>query len=250
VTQGTLRDLQSAFAAYIRDPDQCAVPEGVDPVRMRVYSELFFNNIESFLSTGFPVLHAILEGPRWIHLVRDFYREHPSSTPLFVEIAGEFVTYLESERISRPDDLPFLKELAHYEWVELVLSVREAESPPENARFLEDPLAFQPTLSPLAWLLSYSYPVQNIGPEFQPTLTEQATVYLLVYRGRDEIVHFVELNAVTSALLSGLKTPSPVTFRERLEALAREIKHPDPAKVLEFGASLICDLHRKGAIAT
>ena len=245
----SLSETQKAFAAHIRDPEERPVPSDVPPDRMKVYRELFFNNVESFMRTGFPVLHAILEGPRWSALVRDFYREHVATTPLFVEIAGEFVHYLESERGLRSGDLPFLTALAHYEWVELALSVREADSPALNSRFLEEPLALRPRLSALAWLLRYPYPVQRIGPDYQPQESDQTPVHLLVYRGRDEQVHFVELNAVTYRLLAGLDDAGESTLAEILERIAKEIGHPDTSQVLVFGADLMRDLHQKGAIA-
>lgn len=249
MSPGALREIQKAFAAHIRDPEAMPVPADVPPDRMKVYRELFFNNVESFMSTGFPVLHAILEGPRWAALVRDFYREHVAATPLFVEIAGEFVSYLESERGTRSGDLPFLKELAHYEWVELALSVREADPPPLDAAFLEDPLRFRSKLSELAWLLSYPYPVQTIGPDCQPEVAQEAPVHLLVYRGRDEQVHFLELNPVTHRLLALLESSGESALAVILERVAGEIGHPDVAKVLSFGADLMRDLHQKGAVA-
>ena len=245
----SLSEIQEAFAAHIRNPEAMPVPATVAPDRMKVYRELFFNNVESFMSTGFPVLHAILEGPRWSALVRDFYREHVATTPLFVEIAGEFVSYLESERGPRPGDLPFLRALAHYEWVELVLSVREADPPPLDASFLEDPLHFKPRLSELAWLLSYPYPVQRIGPDHQPEAADETPVHLLVYRGRDEEVHFVELNPVTHRLLAMLESSQESELSVLLEGIAREIGHPDVTQVRVFGADLMRDLHQKGAVA-
>lgn len=249
MTLSSLSEIQSAFASHIRNPEEVPEPSDVPSARMKVYRELFFNNVESFMRTGFPVLHAILEGPRWSALVRDFYREHPATTPLFVEIAGEFVNYLLSERGTRPGDLPFLRELAHYEWVELALSVREADPPSLDTRFMEDPLRFHPRLSQVAWLLSYSYPVQTIGPESQLHVAHENPVYLLVYRGRDEGVHFLELNPVTHGLLAALESSGEDALTQILERLALEIGHPDVSKVLAFGADLMRDLHQKGAVA-
>lgn len=244
---GDLRSIQSRFAAYIRDPEGCPPPPDVDVARMAVYRELFFNNMESFLSGGFPVLKSILEGPRWISLVRDFYRDHACKTPLFIGIGAEFVEYLALRREGCPLGLPFLWELAHYEWVELDLSVREAQPPPLNESFLKDPFAWRPSLSKLSWLLDYAFPVHRIGPLHQPEKAEDQPTRLLVYRGRDETVHFVELNAVTFALLKTLESPEG-GLTEQLLAISQSIHHPDPDKVLAFGADLLLDLHLKGAV--
>lgn len=142
-----------------------------------------------------------------------------------------------------------MRELAHYEWVELALSVREAEPPPVDARFVEDPLRFGSRLSDLAWLLSYPFEVQTIGPDHQPQVANEHPVHLLVYRGRDEQVHFLELNPVTHRLLADLESSGETPLGGLLGQLARDIGHADAAKVQAFGADLMRDLHQKGAIA-
>ena len=46
-----LRDLQTAFAAHIRDPDRHEKPAGIEDRRMKIYRELFFSNVSSMLSS-------------------------------------------------------------------------------------------------------------------------------------------------------------------------------------------------------
>ncbi|MCJ7814965.1 MAG: DNA-binding domain-containing protein, partial [Xanthomonadales bacterium] len=53
-----LKKLQTAFAAHIRDPENQAAPAGIEDRRMKIYRDLFFNNIRSLLSSNFPVLHS------------------------------------------------------------------------------------------------------------------------------------------------------------------------------------------------
>ena len=50
--------LQYAFAGHIRDPEHMPVPDGVEPRRMAVYRDLFYNNVENFIANSFPVLRA------------------------------------------------------------------------------------------------------------------------------------------------------------------------------------------------
>ena len=50
-----LRDLQLAFAAHIRDPQNRPAPAGIEDRRMAIYRELFFNNVRDLLGRGFPV---------------------------------------------------------------------------------------------------------------------------------------------------------------------------------------------------
>ena len=145
-----LKDLQTAFAAHIRDPERVAAPADIENRRMQIYRELFFNNIQSLLSSNFPVLRALHTDNDWRQLVRDFYSEHRCQTPLFPEIAKEFLRYLQDERCEQENDPGFLLELAHYEWVELALSLDERDPASQAADPEGDLLQGVPVLSPLA----------------------------------------------------------------------------------------------------
>lgn len=240
--------IQFEFAAYIRDPHRHGIPVGVAPVRMATYRELFFNNIENFIATGFPVLKSILAGERWLALVQDFFARHRCKTPLFVEIAEEFLAYLRTERGERPEDPAFLLELAHYEWVELALAVGEAEVYPPDAALAVDPLAYTIRLSELAWPLAYHYPVHKIGPDSQPTEPPEQPTFLLVYRDVEDAVRFMELNPVTYRLLEMLEASGPQPARDCLSRIAEELRHPDPAAVSGFGAEILRGLAERGVI--
>lgn len=239
---------QRAFAAYIRDPVRHAAPADVAPARMAVYRELFLNNIESFVATGFPVLRSILPAGDWQSLVEDFYARHRCRTPLFVEIAEEFLDYLAQERGARPEDPAFLLELAHYEWVELALAVSQAEPPPVEHGFELDPLAYTVSLSELAWPLCYRFPVHRLGPDHQPKTPPAEPAYLAAYRDREDNVRFMEINAATYRLLNILDEDGPQPAAAGLERLARELGHPNPAAVLAFGADMLKGLAERGLI--
>jgi hypothetical protein len=239
---------QYAFAAHIRDPQRHAAPPDVAPARMGMYRELFFNNIENFIATGFPVLKSILAGERWLALIQDFFARHCSQTPLFAGIAEEFLDYLQNERGEPPGDPPFLLELAHYEWAELALAIAEAEAPPFDPAFGQNPLAWTIRLSELAWPLAYRFPVHNIGPELQPAEPPAQPACLVVYRDREDAVRFLEINPVTYRLLTLLEENGPQPASECLTRIAEELSHPDPAAVLDFGADILRGLAERGVI--
>lgn len=123
---------QFEFAAHIRDPEHQPAPAGIEDRRMAVYRELFYNNVESFLSGTFPVLRSLYQDTDWHLLVRDYFSHHRAQTPLFLEIPREFLNWLENERSGQADDPAFLYELAHYEWVELALSISEETLEQDN----------------------------------------------------------------------------------------------------------------------
>ena len=246
----SLAEQQFAFAAYIRDPHRHPAPRDVDPRRMTMYRELFFNNIDSFLASGFPVLKKILKEAQWTAMVQDFFATHKSQTPYFAEIAEEFLSFLHNERAAQPDDPPFLLELAHYEWVELALSMAEGEAPARDPRFLDDPLSHPVILSELAWPLAYRFPVHRIAPDFQPNEPPGQPTYLTVFRDDEDDVRFMEINAVTYRLLQLIQENPNVATRELILQIAEELEHPNPAVVMEGGAATLSELAERGVIAS
>jgi hypothetical protein len=236
---------QREFAEHIRHPGRHPAPPDVEPRRMAIYNELFFNNVEGFLSSSFPVLRRITPDDQWQDLARDFFTQHACATPLFTRLAEEFLNYLEQERTPAEQDYPFMLELAHYEWVELALTLSDAD---QHLPLLDpngDLLTGHPVISPLAWYLSYRFPVHRIGPDCLPTEPPAAPTHLVVYRNRQDKIGFLEINPVTHALLETLDNEPKATGRAALEAIAEALNHPDPASVLQAGTELLHDLRRR-----
>lgn len=215
---------------------------------MAIYRRLFFNNISSLLAGNFPVLRSLYDEARWHGLVREFYSEHRCRTPLFPEVAREFLRYLQDQRGCRDGDPPFLLELAHYEWVELALSLDECELDEVAAQPAGDLLSGRPLLSPLAWPLSYRFPVHRIKPDYQPVEAPDVATHLLVYRNRSDDVKFLQLNDVTRLLLQQLQESPRLTGSQHLERVAEAIGHPDPSKVIAAGAAVLEDLRARDVL--
>jgi uncharacterized protein len=239
---------QYEFAAHIRDPENHSRPADVEDRRMAIYRELFFNNVEGFLSNSFPVLRSLLDDDDWTALARDFFAHHQCHTPLFLEIPREFLQYLEQERDTREEDPPFLYELAHYEWLELALSVAEDPEPDTGVDPEGDLLAGHPQLSPLAWTFRYEYPVHRISPEFQPEAPEPNGVFLLVYRDDEDKVHFLELNPVSARLFALLRDEPVLSGHDALQRIAEELGHPDPKVVQEGGRNILTQWRDRGIV--
>ncbi|MEQ1438111.1 putative DNA-binding domain-containing protein [Fontimonas sp. SYSU GA230001] len=235
------QQIQYQFAAHLRDPRKAA-PDGIEDRRLQIYRDLFYNNVEDCLRSAFPVLRRISSDAVWHARVRDFYARHRSRAPQFHRVPEEFLRYLEDERGVHPDDPPFLRELAHYEWVELELSIAPLELSPDLADPNGDPLAAPPLLSPLAWTLAYDYPVQRIGPDFQPAAPGAQPTYLIVNRDRHDQVRFLEVNAVTARLTTLIEAEPAASGRELLLRIAGELQHPDPEVVVAEGARIFAQL--------
>ncbi len=237
------RHIQRQFAGTIRDPAS-PTPEGIPEARMAVYRELFFNGFDSHLSGNFPVLRSLFDDGDWEALVRDFMIRHHCRTPLFTGIGLEFIDYLQNERATA-DDPPFLAELAHYEYVELAVALSDADRDLPEHDPNGDLLAGRPLLAPTAWNLSYRFPVHRIGPDFRPETPGEQPTHLVVYRDREDAVHFLEINAVTQRLLALLKENPPPTGLDCLQRIADELRHPQPETVIQAGAGLLADLKER-----
>lgn len=234
---------QFAFTAHIRDPKTHPRPAGVAARRMKVYSELLYNNVEGFLLSCFPVLRQVVGARKWAKLVRAFFAAHRSRTPYFRQIPDEFLQYLQNEWKADDAYPPYTLALAHYEWIELVLSV-STRSTGDVVHAEGDLLDGVPVLNPVLANLHYDWAVHRIAPRHKVVPAE---TFLLVYRDAGDTVQFVEINAFTARLIALLE-PGALTGRAALETIAAESRHPDPAVILEAGATLLTDLRARGAI--
>jgi uncharacterized protein len=246
---GALPDFQQyqlQFAGYIRNPQKNSRPSKVTAKRMRVYTEIVFNNLESSIAACFPVSKKVLGVRCWEKLVRGFFSGHQSHSPLFRQIPEEFLRYLDSlDGIGGIP--PYLKSLAHYEWVELALAVADVTQDLDNIDTEGDLLDGKSVLPAALALLSYEYPVQLISSRFKPSQPLAQPVHLLVFRDTNDDVRFIEINQMTARLL-GLIQAEATSGRDALQKLAAEMHHPDPQALIGFGQSILTDLRAQGAI--
>lgn len=239
-----LHKLQYAFAAHIRDPENAPAPDDVEDRRMGIYRELFYNNIRSFISFNFPVLKRLHSKREWDAMIRDFYVRHRCHTPLFPELPREFLQYVEEFRGEDQGDPPFMLELAHYEWVELALALNDADPddiPVNRSGNLMDEV---PVISPVAWRLSYRFPVHQIKPDYQPTEPPAQPTHLIVYRAPDFKVRFLEINPVTARLVELMQSQTNLTGLDCLKQVAIELGM-DEAVLVDHGSRILETLHAK-----
>lgn len=184
---------QNHFSAALRQQEQAQHPD------IERYQRLVMHNIGELLQRCFPVLFSILPDAISQRLLADFFKHGKTSSPLFHQLPALFVTYLQS---SAHPDYPFIAELAHYEWIELVveLALDEPSTPIAEMDILAHPLRLAST----ARLLHYTYDVENICANYLPQ--HQQASYLLVYRTTNYQVQFLALNASSYTLLHELFT--------------------------------------------
>jgi hypothetical protein len=248
VDKPSLFQQQNTLGLYLRDPDHCAPPAGMDVTRAQVYRDLTFANLSSLLSGTFPVLIKILGVQHWRSLVRIFLRDYRAHTPIFGEIAKEFVEFLASEPQALAEGRwpPFMVELAHYEWIEMALQQSEAEPLPlsDAGLLLDRPLQ----VSPLAWPLAYAWPVQWVGPDYQLEAAPAQPTLLLVRRAEDWNVKFSELSPLAWRLLQRIEVFPQLDGREQLEGLAVEAGMAGSPEFMESGFALLQQMHKEGVV--
>lgn len=214
---------QLELANYLRSPRKSPPPAHVEQRRLDIYRDLIYNNIENFIANVFPVTRSLLTDDHWHELVRGFIEKHYCQTPYFLQISNEFVQYMLQERGLHAGDPPYLLELIHYEWIELVLDVDTATIPAAG-NLPADIYRSRPRISPLAVCLSYQFPLQKISnaqQQWQPHATQ-----LLVYRNRSDKVCFMEANALTARLVFLLQSSDEI-LATHVTRIAAELQYED-----------------------
>ncbi len=235
--------VQQGFADHIKNPQKIKRPEDVDERHMSIYRDLFFNNVMGFLDGAFPVLAEIMGKERWRQLGREFFSNHKSISPYFLQISEEFLAYLETEYLSQVNDPDYIYELAHYEWLELYVDVSPSVEQTYNRS--GDPLLEVPVLSAVVEGFLYQFPVHTISLA-NPDV-ELAPSALIVYRAIDDSVGFVESNSLTLQMLALLKQGCSTGREVIYEVLAQHDMSENPNAVTG-GVETIRQWHELGII--
>lgn len=234
------------LARYVRSPDTQPGPPGIEPRRLKLYGDLLFNNVEGLLAGNFPVIRQTLGDTEWHALVRRFFANHHSETPLFTRIGLELIDFLATPEGHDPQR-PWLAELAHYEWAELGLQLSDAPSPAHDQH--GDLFEGIPVLSPLAWPLAYSWPVPRIGPDFQPETPPPEPTFVLLRRDQNGKVQFSELSPLLFQLLERIAANTTANGRKLLLQMAREAGQQDVDGFVDAARPLLQQLHEQGVLA-
>lgn len=243
------QQIQYQFTRHMRDPENNPAFEDIEARRIKVYADLLFNNVQGFLANSFPVLRTLLDEHEWLAITRDYFKRHEARTPLFPKMPQEFLHYLAEEYQATENTLPFIQELAHYEWLELETLLDGHEIDEVHVDSGVDVLEGVPVLSPLARPQAYQYPVHRISKDFIPDAPSADPTYLVVYRDRSDEVGFMVLNPITARLIELISTPNqPQSGRQLLRQISVELGHEDPAVVIAGGAEIMSELLEKDVL--
>ena len=241
----SFQDKQYAFAAHIRDPEHRPAPEGIEDRRMAIYRNLFFNNLRNLLIKNFPVLYKLHSKEKWDSFIRQFMQHHQAKTPYFLQLSEEFLAFLQNEYAMQDEDFPFLLELAHYEYIELALSISTSENDLRDVDPDGDLLQGVPVKSDLTWAFAYQYAVHRISPDYIPAAPEAQPVYLAVYRQSNNKVGFLELNPVSASLLNAIEENEAGKSGEQLlRDIGNDINYPNIDAFVQHGAATLQEMRK------
>ena len=227
------REDPAAFAAGLGLPEEDGSAFARQKGRFLLYWELARNNLQAPLENTFPVLQALLGAEAWAEATGAFLAARTLPSNYYRDIAPAFVAWL-AETSWGQDRWPALLQLAHYEYLE-VLVTRWPDEP------LPDDLSAEPApgsklvLDAAARVVSYGFAVHRATESTPEPLP--GAVHLLLYRDSEEGFEVLELTEATAALL----------VRAQVEPLARV----SSALRLEDEGSLrnlLIDLRERGAL--
>jgi hypothetical protein len=214
MTLPRFQQLQARMSQAVRNPragynTHDLAGNSIEQRRISIYQNLFFNNIEQFFSHLFPVCRRLLSNEQWHDLIKDYVQNHYAHTPLFHQLGQEFLQYLKNQQHNpsfsektNPVSPSGLLELAHYEWVELGLSVldNETQQNQELAKKNSTDTNLTYQLSDEVWPLFYNYAVhQTTTNNDNPTLAAVPT-FLLAQRIINQDDQKVIFHVLTPAL--------------------------------------------------
>ncbi|MEH6344182.1 MAG: putative DNA-binding domain-containing protein [Bermanella sp.] len=233
--------IQKSFSDAIRNPKNHPKLDGVEERRLKIYSELFFNNVEGFISGGFPVLKELFSEELWNCLVRDFFIKHSCSSPYFLQISEEFLAYLPNSTLNFLPD--FTYQLAHWEWMELHADVYNSKQENFGPNILDSDTQIL-SLIESAWCQAYDFPVHTISTD---NLPEPQTSYLMVYRNHDLDVGFNELNPLSALLFENLQNNTNQVLNSILKSIALQVDM-DETTVINGGQQIINQWYELGIL--
>lgn len=241
----SFKKVQNVFTQHMRDPDNNPAPEDIEDRRIAVYRDLVYNNIQSFIANSFPVLRKIIADEQWHEMLRDYVNRHKAHTPLFPKMPQEFLQYLEQERGEHPEDPPFLLELAHYEWIEIALTLDTRDIDMSDIDPQGDLLNGIPVINPVLVALAYTWPVHELSSTNKPETPPDEQTYIVVYRKKNDEVGFTILNPVSAKLIEYLQADEQQNGLEILNNIADQLNHPNPEVVIQGGLEIMQDFLKR-----
>lgn len=105
-------------------------------------------------------------------------------------------------------------------------------------------------LNPVSQTLRYRWSVATLSSDNSHADPLPELLHLLMYRDRDYVVRFMEINPVIADLLEqlALNEDNPRTGQSHLQQLAERMPGVEPGRILAFGQPLLEDFLERGVL--
>ncbi len=213
--------------------------------RLQVYRKLVRGNLKDALNATIPRTLSRL-GARFEHDFDEFLRATPPTTRYLRDLTPSFLTFASPRWAADPSVPVYLADLARHEAVQVevasLLARPKDHVPAELA--LEQGVEFIDALR----LVHYAWAVHRLSDdEHGRDLPEAGNVSLLVYRGPEHDVRYLELGPFAAALLEGLASER-MSLHAALTRAAEGAGQPLDDELLGRAARLLADLAERGAL--
>ncbi len=229
-------DIQAALAAYCRTGKLTPI-EGAKEERLPEYRRLVYNVVKGFLDQAFPITQQHLSEDQWEKLCEDFFDEHKCQPAEAWRIPQELVTFITENKHPLEDTFPFLRELLHFEWLEIDIYnlMDQTDIHLDNGMLL----------NPHFIIEQFTYPVhQPLNDETKPN-----QYFLLVYRHPVELnARFMELAPLSAFLLETLASNGSIS--NTVNELATALKMEASPQLKQQANQFLSLLQEKGMIYT
>lgn len=240
-------EAQRRLARHLRDPVGEPAPPELPEERLAVYRNAVRHNIDRFMGDNYPRVREILPPATWDSMIDDYLRQHVARTPVFARLPDEFIAFLEDWEAPGPAPA-YLRELAHFDWLENAVSCDERAVPTSGFDPAGDLLAGPLLFNPVHQLITYRYPVHAIGASYRPQEAPPQTTHLVAFRDAGHSFRVLDLNALASNLFVTLRDDPTSTARTVLLAMAEALAHPEPEAVVEGGLGILQRMHNAGLL--
>jgi hypothetical protein len=218
----SLRDWQTQLSRVLLLPNAPDLPslsslQGVESHRVALYEELLFNTVLETLQNIYPYTYQLLsqQGEKegtWLALAEQYRRDYPNQSYKLMGAVCHFPDFLATQT-KWMKQYPYLKDLALYEWLEMVVlnlpNMSESIDLPGSLPDLPVWRNYKPVWNSARQLHSFSFHVPEIleflnrkTQTIDRLVVEKKPVDILIYRDPQTLqARFFCLNALTAQLI-------------------------------------------------
>lgn len=251
------KNRERVLKKFFHSKKDCQALSKIPFERFETYRKHISVGLLGGIEDAFPVLRSLVSEAEWNGLLNDFYLKRLTRSPIARRVFREFSYYLQ-KRYRGPllKRLPYLRELADYENVDLRLFYDVDRPVPaldvKDVGSVTDPtllLGLVPVLNPHHVLHVYRWPVHRICREFSsPKQVKPGRYALLVYRDPETLqVRFLEANPLVAEFVGRMR-PGRSTVEALLGALIRRHRPADPRAFVTEAIGVLSFLKEKGVL--